>query len=147
MKASGLGFDKTAKTAKIIDKGDTPVFVSNLPFIGKAIAAILANPEKTANQYLSIASATATQNQLLKIFEEETGEKWKTEIVKSSDLNDVGNEKLGKGDYSAFREFLQAYLYGDDGDSTQSVEVANGLLGLQDEDPRLTIKAYLEGTL
>jgi hypothetical protein len=142
-----LGYDKTTKSAKIVDKGDTPVFVSNLPFIGKAIAAILANPEKTANQYLSIASVTTTQNQLLKIFEEETGEKWKTEPVKSSDLNDIGNEKLSKGDYSAFVQFLQAYLYGDDGDSTKSVELANGLLGLQDEDPRVTIKAYLDGKL
>ncbi|KAI0128770.1 hypothetical protein BJ170DRAFT_580512 [Xylariales sp. AK1849] len=147
LRVGSLGFDKSAKSASIVDSGDTPFFASNLGFIGKAVAATLAKPEQTANKYLSIASFTLTQNQLLKIFEEESGGSWTKKPVKSSDLNNIGNEKLSKGDYSSFRDFLQAYLYEDGGDSAKSVELANKLLGLQEEDPRSTIKAYFEGKL
>ncbi|KAI1878014.1 hypothetical protein JX265_002382 [Neoarthrinium moseri] len=146
-RTSGLGFNKDTKSVGIVDSGNTPYFASNLPFIGKAVAAILANPDKTANQYLSVASFTVSQNKLLKIVEEESGAKWTTKPVKSPDLVKAGDEKLSKGDFSAFRDFLQAYLFADGGDSTKGVELANGLLGLQEEDPRPTIKAFLEGKL
>ncbi|KAH6654297.1 hypothetical protein BKA67DRAFT_592489 [Truncatella angustata] len=146
LRLSGLGFDKSGKSANIIDSGNTPFFASNLSFIGKAVAAILKNADKTANQYLSIASFTITQNQLLKIVEEESGTKWTTEQIKSSDLDKIGYEKLEKKDFSAFRDFLQVYLYKDGGDSANT-ELANGLLGLKEEDPRPTIKKFLEGTL
>lgn len=110
------------------------------------MAAALANADKTADKYLSIASFTLTQKQLLKIVEEESGAKWTTESVKSSDLEAIGKEKLEKKDFSSFRDFLQAYLYRDGSDSA-NVELANGLLGLKEEDPRPTIKAFLEGKL
>lgn len=110
------------------------------------MAAILTQAEQTANQYLSIASFTVTQNQLLKIVEEESGAKWTVEAVKSADLDKIGYEKLEKQDFSAFRDFLGAYLYKEGGDSAK-IELANGLLGLQDEDPRPTIKKFLDGSL
>lgn len=147
LRLSGLGFDKATKKAAIVDSGDTPFFASNLSFIGKAVAASLARADQTANQYLSIASVTTTQNQLLRIVEEESGAQWQREPVKSSDLTKIGEEKLAKKDFSAFRDFLQAYLYRDGGDSAKGVELANGLLGLEEEDPRPTIKAFLEGKL
>lgn len=111
------------------------------------MASTLTNADKTANQYLSIASFTITQNQLLKIVEEESGAKWTTKQVKSSELDAIGKEKLEKKDFSAFRDFLQAYLYKDGGDSTKNIDLANGTLGLQEEDPRHTVKAFLEGKL
>ena len=90
---------------------------------------------------------TTTQNQLLRIVEEESGAQWQREPVQSSYLTKIGEEKLAKKDFSAFRDFLQAYLYRDGGDSAKGVELANGLLGLEEEDPRPTIKAFLEGKL
>ncbi|KAK9795642.1 putative NmrA-like domain-containing protein [Seiridium cardinale] len=147
LRLSGLGFNKDAKTAVIVDSGDTPFFASNMSFIGKAVAAILSHADKTANQYLSIASFALTRNQLLKIFEEESGAKYTVKPVKSSDLEAIGKEKLEKKDFSAFGDFLQAYLFKDGGDSAKNVELANGLLGLKDEDPRPVIKAYLDGKL
>lgn len=146
LRLSGLGFNKDKKSVAIVDSGDTPFFASNLSFIGKAVAAVLTNADATSNKYLSIASFTITQNQLLKIVEEESGAKWSVEPVKSSDLEAIGKEKLEKKDFSAFRDFLQAYLYKDGGDSGKA-ELANGLLGLNEEDPRPTIKAFLEGKL
>ncbi|ORY70031.1 uncharacterized protein BCR38DRAFT_98117 [Pseudomassariella vexata] len=143
-----LNFNKDTRTAQIVDSGDEPFSPSNLPFIGKAVASILQKPEKTANKYLAIASFTTSQNQLLKILEEETGATWQREPVDSEKLNKLGNEKLSKGDYSAFVNFLQAYIYGDGGNSAVKPEAnANALLGLQNEDPRTTIKAWLEGKL
>lgn len=147
LKKTGIGFNKEKKSFRRVDAGNTPFFVSNLPFIGRAVAAILANPEKTANQYLSIASATTTQNELLKIVEEETKEKWTVEPVSALQLDDEGRDKLARGDFSAFGSFLQAYLFGDLGDSTKGVELANDLLGLQEEDIRVTLKEFIEGKL
>ncbi|KAI1764664.1 NAD(P)-binding protein [Hypoxylon sp. FL1150] len=139
-----IGFDKRTKTATIYDSGNEPVQVSNLPFLGRVVAAILSQPEKTANQYLSVASFNPSQNEILKIVEAKTGEKWKVEHVSASDQEKIGLEKLSKGDYSAFSNLLRSRIYADGaklavvGDNN-----ANGLLGLQEEDLAATLEGWL----
>ncbi|KAI1652571.1 NAD(P)-binding protein [Daldinia decipiens] len=146
LKYGTVGFNKDTKTATIHDSGDEPVQASNLAFIGKAIAAILSQPEKTANQYLTIASFNPSQNQILKIVEEETGEKWKVEHVSTAELEKIGLEKLSKGDYSAFSNFLRSHIYADGvGRAVLGDKNAIGLLGLQEEDLAATVKEWLRG--
>ncbi|KAI0106802.1 NAD(P)-binding protein [Daldinia grandis] len=140
------GFNKGTKTVTIYDSGDEPVQASNLAFIGKAIAAILSQPEKTANQYLTIASFNPSQNQILKIVEAETGEKWKVEHASTAEQEKIGLEKLSKGDYSAFSNFLRSRIYADGaGHATVGDKNAIGLLGLQEEDLAATVKEWLRG--
>ncbi len=117
---------------------------SNLAFIGKAISAILAQPEKTANQYISIASFNPTQNQILKIVEAETGEKWKVEHATTAEENKIGLEKLGKGDYSSFVNFLKRRVFSDGAKlAVEGDKNAIGVLGLQEEDLTASVKAWL----
>ncbi|KAI1646992.1 NAD(P)-binding protein [Daldinia loculata] len=146
LKYGTVGFNKDTKTATIYDSGDEPVQASNLAFIGKAIGAILSQPEKTANQYLTIASFNPSQNQILKIVEAETGEKWKVEHASTAEQEKIGLEKLSKGDYSAFSNFLRSRIYADGaGRAVLGDKNAIGLLGLQEEDLAATVKEWLRG--
>lgn len=117
---------------------------SNLNFIGRVVAAILANEEKTANKYLNIGSPTFTQNEVLAIVERETGTKWKVQKASTADEEKIGVEKLSKGDYSAFINLLRARIFRDGaGLGLTEQSSANGLLGLEEESLEDTLKAWL----
>lgn len=132
------------KTATIYDSGNEPSSNSNLDFIGKAVVSVLQHPQETANKYLTVASFTPSQNEILQIIEEETGTKWNIKHVNTADLEKIGNEKLANGDFSAFRDFLRAHLYGDGrGNAPKGDNNANGLLGLPTGDLRGTIRNWL----
>ncbi|KAI5857407.1 NAD(P)-binding protein [Durotheca rogersii] len=146
LKYGSIGFDKKSKTATIYDSGNEPVQVSNLSFIGRAIVAILSQPDKSANQYLSIASFNPTQNQILEIVEAETGEKWKVERASTAEEKKIGVEKLSKGDYSAFSNLLRGRLFTDGANlAAKGENSANDLLGLKEEDLTATLREWLRG--
>ncbi|OTB02681.1 hypothetical protein M426DRAFT_322440 [Hypoxylon sp. CI-4A] len=146
LKFKTVGFNKETKTATIYDSGKELLHASNLPFIGKAVAAVLSQPEKTANQYLSIASFNISQNQILGIVEAETGEKWTVEKLSAAEQEKIGAEKLKQGDYSAFSNFLRGHLYADGANHALKAEdSANSLLGLQEEDLAVAVKEWLRG--
>ena len=76
--------------------------------------------------------------------EEETGAKWDVTKVSTADSLKTGDEKLAKGDRSAFGDFLKVHLFKDgEGKSTSESKLANKELGLPKEDLRTTIKAVL----
>ncbi len=139
-----MGFSVPNKSATIYDSGNEPFTGTNLPTIGLAIASILKNQNSTANKYIDIASFVTTQNDILKIFEEETATKWTVEKKKTDDSLKVADEKLAKGDYSAFSDYLKVALFRDgEGKSASESELANKELGLPKEELRNTIKAVL----
>lgn len=144
LRVGSLGFNKNTKTAVIYDSGNEPVQGSNLSFIGRAVVAILSQPEKTANQYLSIASFNPSQNQILEILERETGEKWNVEHANTAEQEKIGLEKLNKGDFSAFSNLLRKHAYADGANhAVQGGNSANELLGLQEDDLAATLKEWL----
>ncbi|KAJ0107955.1 hypothetical protein N8I77_009934 [Diaporthe amygdali] len=139
-----FGFDAKAKKATIYDSGNEPFQTSSLGLIAKAVASILKHPHETANKYLSIASFQPSLNEILQIVEDETGTKWTVERVSTQDLQKVGEEKLSKGDFSAFRELLRVHIHRDgDGHSVPEGELANGLLELPKEDLRNSVRDWL----
>lgn len=137
-----MGFDPKNKSAKIFDSGNAPYSVSNLPFVGKSIAAILKQPERTSNQYLSVASFTITQNEVLEMLEEETGTKFQITNIKTSDLEKMGDEKFAKGDGGAFYQYALQWIFGDSNNHAVKDD-ATRLLGLEGDDLRATIKKVL----
>ncbi|KAI0448960.1 hypothetical protein F5B21DRAFT_509633 [Xylaria acuta] len=139
-----IGLDKTTKTATIFDSGDEPYQASNLPDIGRAVAAVLKNPERTVNRYISIASFNPTQNQVLEIAEKLTGAKWTVNHLPASEQQQIGVEKLGKGDYSAFSNFLRKRIFGDGaGLAVEGPDNALDLLGLEGEDLEGSLRTWL----
>ncbi len=139
-----LGFQLPSKTATIWDSGNEPFTGSNLAFIGQAIASVLKQSEETKNKYLKVASFVTTQNAILAALEEESGEKWTVVKQKTSDSQKIADEKLAKGDYSAFGDYLKVLLFADgSGASPKEEQLANKELGLPKEDLKSTIKAAL----
>jgi len=144
LKVGSLGFNTADKTAVIVDSGNEPFTGTNLPAIGLAVASVLQHLPETANKYLNISSFTTTQNEILSIFEQETGSKWTVTKVKSEDILKEGNEKLAKGDFSSFINFLRVLLLADGKGQARTTPQANDLLGLPKEDLKETIKAALK---
>ncbi|ETS74661.1 hypothetical protein PFICI_13145 [Pestalotiopsis fici W106-1] len=128
-------FNKTTKTATIFDSGNAPLHVSTVPFIAKAVAAVLRHPEETKNRYVTIASGYTSQNKLLQRAEKTTGQTWTVERVATADLKRVGREALERGDFgAAFGPLLQSHLFQDDGGRLVTTENDNDVLGLREED-------------
>ena len=107
---------------------------------------ILRHPDTTKNQYLSTASFNVSQNQLLAIVEELTGKKLAVTRVSSKDIYKTGEDKLARGDHSAFVDFLKVHFEADGAGNALTEEVsANEKLGLQTEDVRAVVKGWLGG--
>ncbi|KAF8850452.1 NAD(P)-binding protein [Acephala macrosclerotiorum] len=128
IKVGIFGIDFKNKTAKIYDSGKEPCSPTTLPFIGKCIAA-----------YLTTASFTVTQREVLKTFEEEMNTKFQIINVTSSDLEKVGDGKLARGDDTAFVEFVLQWMFAD-GSNHAIKDNAAKLLGLEEEDLRTVAK-------
>ncbi|KDN71227.1 putative NmrA-like family protein [Colletotrichum sublineola] len=129
-----LGFDVKNKTVNIFDSGNVPFSPSTFGLVGKTVAGVLKNLESTANKYIKVGSFTTTQRELLKVIEEKTGSTFTVNNVKSSELEKTADEKLAKGDYSAFVELLQQHICGNGKGDVAKDNAAVNLLGLQEED-------------
>ncbi|KAI0400090.1 hypothetical protein F4802DRAFT_508999 [Xylaria palmicola] len=139
-----LGLDKTTKTATIFDSGDEPYQSTSLSQLGKAVVSVLAHPIETANRYMTIASFNPTQNQVLAAVEKITGEKWAVNRVPTSGQQQIGCEKLGRGDYGAFRPLLMKRVYEDGaGLAVLGPDNAGDLLGLEGDDIEGLLRAWL----
>ncbi|GAP84435.1 hypothetical protein SAMD00023353_0702590 [Rosellinia necatrix] len=141
-----IGLDKATKTATIYDSGDERFQASNLRHIGRVVAAVLRQPERTLNRYISVASFNPTQNEVLALAERLTGGgEWAVTRASTEEELRAGVEKLGRGDYSAFSNLLRRRVYGDGaGLAVEGPDNALDLLGLEEEDLEASLKAWLE---
>ncbi|KAH8600716.1 hypothetical protein B0O99DRAFT_609301 [Bisporella sp. PMI_857] len=139
-----FGLSLKDKTIRILDSGNELVSTSSLPYVGKAVAAILLHEVETANRYIEIAEFTTSQNQILAIFEEDTGTKFIVANAKTADIEKTGHSKLDSGDHSAFIDFLLVYNFRDGkGHSFHVEEETEQILGLPKGDLKRTIKNYI----
>ncbi|EHK24144.1 uncharacterized protein TRIVIDRAFT_45370 [Trichoderma virens Gv29-8] len=130
-----LGINAKEKTGTIVDSGNKPYAATHVSFIGETVAAILRKPEETANKYLSVFSFATTQNEVLKIFEEESGSKFQITNMKGSDLIKAATESVAKGDYyNSMVPYVQyTFLSDDSKDPVNTGKNDADLLGLQDK--------------
>ncbi|KLO98483.1 related to 2`-hydroxyisoflavone reductase [Fusarium fujikuroi] len=129
---------------RITDSGNEPYSTTSLAFVGEAVVAILKKPEETKNKYLNIAGVTTTQNEVLKIVEKLTGDKFEVSHVTGAEQEKIGDEKIAKGDFSAFGNYLEKFLFADGaGHALKGDENAIGLLGLKEENLEEVIKSVV----
>ncbi|KAH9203971.1 hypothetical protein DL95DRAFT_471911 [Leptodontidium sp. 2 PMI_412] len=139
-----FGLSIKSKIIRIIDSGNELVSTSSLPYVGRAVAAVLTHEAETANKYLEFAEFTTSQNQILAIFEE-TGSKFTMKNAKSADIEQAGYSKLNAGDHSSFIDFLLVYNFRDGaGHPFKAEDKADEILGLSKSDFKLVIKEYIE---
>ncbi|KAF4949147.1 hypothetical protein FSARC_13565 [Fusarium sarcochroum] len=145
---SGGGFINIKdRKVRLVDSGNEPYSTTTLSFVGDAVAAILKKPDETANKYLDIAGVTTTQNEVLKIAEQATGDKFEVSHISGAELEKIGDEKIAKKDFSAFGDYLQQFLFADGvGHSLKGDKNAIGLLGLQTENLEEVIKSVVSDT-
>ncbi|TVY81249.1 putative pinoresinol-lariciresinol reductase [Lachnellula suecica] len=142
-----FGLNLAAKRATIFDSGNEPYSTSSLSFIGKIVAAALTNASVTKNRYISVSGFTTTQNEVLKAVEEVTGAKFEVTSTKTAEVEKVADEKMAKGDYSAFIEYLVQYLMADGkGSAVKGNKEALAELGLEEEDMKALVKKIVGGS-
>lgn len=129
-----LGINAKDKTGTTFDSGNKPYAATHVSFIGETVAAILKKPEETANKYLSVFSFVTTQNEVLKIFEEESGSKFQIANVKGSELIKAATESVAKGDYySSVIPYVQYTFLADESKDPVDISKNDGeLLGVKD---------------
>jgi uncharacterized protein YbjT (DUF2867 family) len=110
---SFLGFDINNRTAVIYDEGKNFVSGATLPTIGKAVAAVLRNPQLTINKRIYVADAIFTQQQALALLEKYTNSKWSVKNVTSANVRKEAEENLAKGNIpQAVVGYITSYAYG-----------------------------------
>jgi uncharacterized protein YbjT (DUF2867 family) len=108
-----LGFDINNRTAVLYDQGKNLTSGSTLPTIGKAVVAILRNPQATLNKRVFVADAVFTQQQALALFEKYTNTKWSVTNVNTANARKEAEENLAKGNIQqAFGGYILSYAYG-----------------------------------
>ncbi|KAH8881729.1 NAD(P)-binding protein [Thozetella sp. PMI_491] len=135
---AGILINYKEKSIAVVDSGDEKWPASTLSHIGKVVAGILKHPDQTANKYLETASFNLSQNELLAIVEELTGTKYTVKKLNGAELLKTGEEKLAKGDFSAFFPLLQAYNSADG--AGHAAKLDNALVGVPEEDLKAAVK-------
>ncbi|KAF9873929.1 major facilitator superfamily transporter [Colletotrichum karsti] len=139
------GIDLEKKHIDIFDSGTQKVSTTSLVFLAEGIAAVLKHPDEVANQYINIIEFDVTQNQLLKLFEAETGTKWTVNHKTADEVNEEGKKKLAAGGRFPFEEFLIEYHFADKpGHSIPEEGKANKVLQLPQSDLREFVKGYIK---
>lgn len=141
-----LGINAKAKTGEIIDSGNKPWAATNTYFVGETVAAILKKPEETANKFITAFSFKTTQNEVLNIFEEESGTKFQVSHVKGSELLQAATASVAKGEFKqSIGPFVQYTFFADGVRGPVDLEANDcKLLGIKDKaDLRESIKREL----
>jgi len=141
------GFNLQEKTALIYDDGNQPFSTTTVSTVAKAVTAIFSKPAETANKPIYVASFTPTQNQILAVLEETTGEKWTVTKTTTAESLKVGQEKVQKGDLQGLSNLVLVAIYGPQygSDFERNATLSNELLGLPKEDFKAVTKAIVEG--
>ncbi|KAL4863330.1 hypothetical protein BDV12DRAFT_177573 [Aspergillus spectabilis] len=143
-----LGFDIGSRSATIWDRGDKAFTLTNQKQLGDALISVLRQPEATANQYLYISSVETTQKEVLAALESATSSSWTVNAVTTDAEVSAAIKKLHTGDFSGALTLVRATSYGDIPDLGSNYakdrELANGLLGLEDESVQRTITKVVQ---
>ncbi|KAK3670202.1 hypothetical protein LTR78_009958 [Recurvomyces mirabilis] len=110
LRIPAFGFNMPLRKARIVDNGLEAFSATTVPDIAVAVIGVLKHPEETASKSLVIRSTEATQMEILKAFEAQTGVKWEREDVRAVDLLASGREKMQKGERGGMLDFVVAQL-------------------------------------
>jgi hypothetical protein len=112
--------------------------------IGRAIASILSNLDKTANKYLLITSWVTTQNKVLEACKSVTKSTWQVNHVPSTQRHEEGVEMLAKGQFLGIGRLWNVWCHSDGkGHAMKEEELSNEMLQLPVENMETVIKEIL----
>jgi hypothetical protein len=107
----------------------------------------LLHPSETANQYLFVSTATATQKDILDSLQKQTGEKWTVEQVSTDEQIARGKHLISEGDFTGMLALVQASAWGTvpgiRSNYAVDEKLSNALLGISDDSLDEIIKNVL----
>ncbi|KEF56233.1 uncharacterized protein A1O9_07814 [Exophiala aquamarina CBS 119918] len=86
-------FDVKEKTAVLLGDGEGPVSFTAMADVGKFVVAALLNTRESRNTTLVVHSFTATPNEILAEYEEQTGAKWDVSYTSMERLKEIEKEE------------------------------------------------------
>ncbi|KAJ9609687.1 hypothetical protein H2200_006015 [Cladophialophora chaetospira] len=148
LKTGFLGFDLTARKAKIWDGGKTTFSATNEADIAAAVVSVLQHPVETANKYLYVETAAVSQKAILDSLEAATSSTWEVENVNTADSVALGRQLVAQGDFTGNFLLVQASTWGNGQGLRQNFsvdeELANSLLGLPKGDVHQTVRRVIQ---
>ena len=140
-----LGFDVTARRAKIYGTGDEAWTGTTVPQIGLAVARLLRKPEDVKNRFIYIYSVRTTQNEILAAMEALTGSKWSVEHLEWEKEISAGRKLLEGGNRAGIVPLILSYFFreGKGADYVNDVQADNALLGLPTEDLKEIVRGVV----
>lgn len=132
----------------IWNDGNNRFSASTLPFVGRAVVAVLTHPNETANKNVYVRSFTTSGNALLGVLAQVTGKHWTVNYTTGVKERQEGRDRMKNGDqegvWRIVRSFLHEPNYGSDFDAHE--HVWNRVLGLPDEeDLNSAVREVLQG--
>jgi len=132
-------FDLKNHSATILDSGDKQFVTTNLPTIGKVVAAsfLPAHSAAAKNATLNLQSYKTSQNEILSLLEKVTGDKWKVKHSTSREIEEQGMEEQKAGNPMAFLALIRAVIFDpdykyDEKDKSKDVSTAGWV---EDDEP------------
>ncbi|KAF2185626.1 NAD(P)-binding protein [Zopfia rhizophila CBS 207.26] len=133
------------RKAYLQDGGNIKFSGTNLDTIGTAVAKVLQpeNEEKTKNKLLYIHSFSVTQNEILDVLEQVTGQKWERVYEDSKKQIGEARPKMLEGDDDAREEVVSVWgIVASDWRKKEGF--ANQLIGLQKESLEEVVKRVVQ---
>jgi hypothetical protein len=88
-----MGFDIKARKARLVDSGAHTATGCTQPFIAEAVISMLKQPpNETENKMIHIAEVEYSGQELLSLFEDETGSKWQVEDITPQGLLELADK-------------------------------------------------------
>lgn len=148
-----IGIYLEPKVARIYNGGNVPFSTGTRDLVPKVLTEILSKPEHmedTKNKFIHLASYTTTQNEILEVVENLTGEKFEVQQLKSEEVLPQAVEDVKRGINMGLGVQVQATLFNWDsnGESIGDFRPAgiwNDRLDLPTSSPEEDLKGPLAG--
>jgi len=131
-----LGIDLVNKKAVLLNDGNLKINVTNLSSIAETVVTVLSKPDLVKNRLALIHDMFISQNDVLKVVEEELGAKFEVTYVNTEDLRRESEAGLAAGDPAAVYGLIKAMAWGPDSPSAWGVDDDSKVLGNTPKDLR-----------
>lgn len=140
-----FGYNVGKRKVTLYDGGTAKYEATNLPQIGRAVAAILKS-EETKNRYVYVNSFTISQKEVLAALEKVTGSKFEVSDGTREGLKKSGLERMEAGDMSGVVEAISAQIFNLNGVNNYSStkDLWNDKLGLPMESLEDTLREVVK---
>ena len=130
---TGLVLNVKEHTAILVNGGNTPISVTRMSTIGKAIVGVLKNLEATSNRAVYVHDAVVTQQQLIDIVKKVDGKDWSTTSVNTDELTKESYEELKRENPNVMKAmlgFIRQAIWGKENGGDFRGKADNQLLGV-----------------